>query len=577
MKNKNHSDFEELINIKSKIVVPAIIKLLKLDKVEEIYRSSTEQNSIEFVDDILSKLKIRYELNDDELKNIPKNGPFILVSNHPYGGIDGLILLSILLKERPDFKVMANYLLENIPQLKEHFVIVDPFENRAKKSKNIAGIKKCMTLLKDGTPIGIFPSGEVSSFKTSQLKVSDKIWNPVVGKMIMKSEVKVVPIFFSGHNSLLFNILGLIHPRLRTAKLPSELFNKRDAIKVRIGKPLSVSDIKQFEDPDQLLRFLRAKTYSLSSPIEVKHHFLLRNRYNKQVDEIIAPVDVELLKTEIEYLRNFNNRLFTYNNFEIFFGNAPQIPNILKEISRLREITFREIGEGTDHSYDSDEFDLHYKHLFLWDNEANKIAGAYRIGEGDKLFERFKKKGFYLNQLFRFKKEFNPIFISSLEIGRSFIVKEYQRKPYSLLLLWKGINELVKRSNTKYEYLIGPVSISNKFSDLSKDILVDHIRKNYFDKNLAEFVKPRKRFKYKSKGEKSKLLDNSIKDLKMIDQLISDIEPDQSKTPVLVKKYLAQNAKIISFNVDPKFNHSLDGLLILKLEDVPESTFDMLK
>ena len=412
MKNKNHSDFEELINIKSKIVVPAIIKLLKLDKVEEIYRSSTEQNSIEFVDDILSKLKIRYELNDDELKNIPKNGPFILVSNHPYGGIDGLILLSILLKERPDFKVMANYLLENIPQLKEHFVIVDPFENRAKKSKNIAGIKKCMNLLKDGTPIGIFPSGEVSSFKTSQLKVSDKIWNPVVGKMIMKSEVKVVPIFFSGHNSLLFNILGLIHPRLRTAKLPSELFNKRDAIKVRIGKPLSVSDIKQFEDPDQLLRFLRAKTYSLSSPIEVKDHFLLRNRYNKQVDEIIAPVDVELLKTEIEYLRNFNNRLFTYNNFEIFFGNAPQIPNILKEISRLREITFREIGEGTDHSYDSDEFDLHYNHLFLWDNEANKIAGAYRIGEGDKLFERFKKKGFYLNQLFRFKKEFNPIFKS---------------------------------------------------------------------------------------------------------------------------------------------------------------------
>ena len=174
MKNKNHSDFEELINIKSKIVVPAIIKLLKLDKVEEIYRSSTEQNSIEFVDDILSKLKIRYELNDDELKNIPKNGPFILVSNHPYGGIDGLILLSILLKERPDFKVMANYMLDNIPQLKDHFVTVDPFENRIKKSKNIAGIKRCLNLLKDGTPIGIFPSGEVSSFKTSQLKVSDK-------------------------------------------------------------------------------------------------------------------------------------------------------------------------------------------------------------------------------------------------------------------------------------------------------------------------------------------------------------------------------------------------------------------
>jgi putative hemolysin len=259
----------------------------------------------------------------------------------------------------------------------------------------------------------------------------------------------------------------------------------------------------------------------------------------------------------------------------VLIANAVDIPNVLREISRLREITFREIGEGTNHSYDSDEFDLYYKHLFIWDTTEQKMVGAYRIGEGDKIFTRFKKKGFYLNELFKFKKEFNPIFRSSLEMGRSFVVKEYQRKPHSLMLLWKGVNEFLKRNEGKYAYLIGPVSISNKFSDLSKDILVDYIYNNHFDNTAREFVKPRKQYKYKHRGEGKKLKQHPVKDIKFLDQLISDIEPDQSKIPVLLKKYLMQNAKIIAFNVDPKFNNSVDGLLVMTLRDVPEETFGM--
>ena len=283
------------------------------------------------------------------------------------------------------------------------------------------------------------------------------------------------------------------------------------------------------------------------------------------------------MNDEISWLKKVNGLLYSYQQFDVFISGASAIPNILREISRLREITFREIGEGTNLSCDTDEFDLHYKHLFIWDNEGKKIVGAYRIGEGDKLFSRFKKKGFYLNELFKFSKEFNPIFKTSLELGRSFIVKEYQKKPYGLILLWKGINEVINRSGGKYKYLIGPVSISNRFSKLSKDILVDYIIKNHFDKELSEFVKPRKRYKYQHRGEGKNLRNTNLKDIKLVDQIIADIEPDQSKIPVLVKKYLSQNAKIISFNVDPKFNHSLDGLLVMKLDEIPQDTFDMVK
>ncbi len=269
------------------------------------------------------------------------------------------------------------------------------------------------------------------------------------------------------------------------------------------------------------------------------------------------------------------NLLFKQGTFKVYIAGARFIPNVLREISRLREITFREVGEGTNHSFDADEFDLHYKHLFIWDEEKQKIVGAYRVGLGDVLYRRYRKNGFYLNDLFKIHSNFSPILQSSMEMGRSFIRKEYQRKPLSLLLLWKGVNEFLRKVNYQYKYLIGPVSISNSFSDLSKDLLVEYITKNHFDAELATMVKPRKRFKYQHKGEGKELRKMKIDDLNLLDGLIGDIEKNRSKVPVLLKKYLKQNAKIIAFNIDPKFNNSLDGFLVMNLDEVPRDTFDL--
>jgi putative hemolysin len=558
-------------------LAPVLMKLLKLKEVNKVYQTAHLYEGMDFVDKILDKLNIRYEVDEEDLKNIPMNEPFIIVANHPYGGIDGLIMLSLIARRRPDFKIMANYLLQQIPQISEHFVSVNPFDKSDKKSMNISGIKKAMKLIDDGHPVGIFPAGEVSSLKLNNFRVRDKEWNPVVGKMIIKSGVKVLPMYFSGNNSMMFNLLGLVHPVLRTAKLPSELFNKKkEPIQVRIGKPASIKSIQEFTDPEALLRFLRAKTYSLGSSLDVAEHFRFRIRpVLEQPQPIIDAVRTELLLEDIERIKTKKHLLFKQDQFEVYISGARFIPNILREISRLREVTFREVGEGTNHSFDSDEFDLHYKHLFIWDAEAKKIAGAYRIGLGDVLFRRYKKKGFYLNELFKISKEFNDILKQSLELGRSFVVKEYQRKPLSLMLLWKGVNEFLKQHDNRYRYLIGPVSISNSFSSLSKDLIVDYIRKHHFDDKLAGYVKPRKKYYYQHKGEGKELLKQKLKDIKMLDQMISDIETTHNKVPVLLKKYLKQNAKIIAFNIDPIFNNSLDGFLVLDLKEVPVDTFEM--
>ncbi len=563
-----------LDKVQSEVVVKGIMKLLQLDKITAIYKKSSKQTPVDFVDSILSQLKIKYHLPAEDLRNIPQDGPFIVIANHPYGGIDGLILMSLLLKARPDFKVMVNYMLQQFPEIETNIIAVDPFAKQDINGMNIKGMKNALHLLMNEVPVGIFPAGEVSAFKWKKMRVSDKMWHPVVGKLITRSKVRVVPVYFSGNNSLLFNLLGMINPKLRTAKLPSELFNKTQTIQVRIGKPISTQTLKLFKDNDQLMRFLRAKTYSLGSSLDVKPFFTASLKKEKEGKEISSPVTSEILAREVLKVKGGNGLLADHNEFSVLLADATEIPNVLHEIARLREITFREVGEGTGNSFDTDEYDITYKHLFVWDNMNNCIVGAYRIGNGPELFAKYKKKGFYLNRLFKFNKEFNPVLKSSLELGRSFIVKEYQRSPYPLMLLWKGINEYIK-DNPKVKYLIGPVSISNNYKKLSKEIMVNFILKHHFDETLAGSVTPRKKFKYAAHGETKSLAETEINDIRLIDSLISDIEPSHSKVPVLIKKYLSQNAKIIAFNVDPDFSNSLDGLLVLKLDEVPENTFKL--
>ena len=234
----------------------------------------------------------------------------------------------------------------------------------------------------------------------------------------------------------------------------------------------------------------------------------------------------------------------------------------------MREVTFREIGEGTNKRTDLDEYDINYNHLFIWDKESKMIVGAYRIGKGAEIFYSMGKRGFYLSELFKIKKQFYPILMKSLELGRSWIRKEYQQKPLPLFLLWKGIVQFLSK-NSEYRYLIGPVSISNWFTKLSKSLIVEFIRNNNFDHELSQFVKPRKNFKVDFSKIDKDLLTEGSKTLKDLDSLISDIEITNMRIPVLLKQYLALNAKIISFNIDPKFSDSLDGFLVLDIETIP--------
>lgn len=556
-------------------IAKLLMQLLKFNKINKAYASISDKEGMEFIDGVIDYLGLRFDIKESELERIPKNGSFITVSNHPFGGIDGVLLIKLLCEQRPDYRVLANFLLNRVEQLQPFLFPVNPFESRKNVHSSVKGMRNALLHLKNGSSLGIFPAGEVSSYHIDNKRISDREWLTPALKFMKRAQVPIVPVYFQGTNSKLFYLLGQIHPLLRTARLPSELFNKKNkTIKIRIGNPISVKDQDEFTSISQYGRFLRAKTYSLGTSLAVDNFFKPKKKHVKHAEPIAPPTLPEKLREEIAYLTENDLLLFTNRNFHVYCAPANDIPNLLNELGRLREITFREVGEGTNKSIDLDEYDLYYHHLIIWDSINQRVVGAYRVGKGKDIIAQYGTKGFYIKSLFKISKKFTPILRQSLELGRSFIIKEYQRKPLSLFLLWKGILYFLLK-NPEYRYLVGPVSISNEFSKFSKGLIVDFIKLNYFDHQLARYIKPRNKFKLpkKYRTEKDILLNSANQDLKRLDKYIRDIQPSLA-IPILLKKYLQLNAKIIGFNIDPDFNDCLDGLIILDLYDVPMNTLE---
>mgnify|MGYP001036857449 CR=1 FL=1 len=551
-----------------------ILKISGLSSLNKIYNRHKHLEGVAFFTAILDDLQIEFDIPEEDLKRIPKTGAFITVSNHPLGGIDGILLLKMIIERRADFKIIANFLLHRIEPLKPFVMPVNPFEDRKDIKSSLIGIKSSLLHLKEGHPLGVFPAGEVSTYKDGKLIV-DRPWELGAMKLIKKAKVPIIPIYFHAKNSKLFYFLAKINPKLRTAKLPSELLTQKErVIKVRIGKPITIKDQEEFTNHKEFCDLIRKKTYMLANPFEKEFKPLTASSLKKQKVpmKIVDQKNLDKMIHEVDLLRKNKGRLLKSKNYEVFFAPSKAIPNIKFEIGRLREITFRAVGEGTNESIDLDVFDGYYHHLFLWDSELKKLVGAYRMGLGKSIFKKYGIEGFYVQTLFKFEPELHSMMENSIEMGRAFIVKEYQQRPMPLFLLWKGIVHITLRF-PEYKYLIGGVSISNQFSNFSKSLMIEFMKSHYYDPYIAQYIHPKKEYKVKLKdADKDFVFDATKADLNKFDRIIDEIEPGALRIPVLIKKYVKQNARLVAFNVDPKFNNAVDGLMYIRVSDIPEST-----
>lgn len=544
--------------------------VLGLNACERMYqRLAAQKNPQRFMRDVLDELNIRALCSEEDRAKVPQTGACVVVANHPFGAVEGIILAEMLLSIRSDVKILANFLLDRIPQMRSLMFAVDPFEQCRSVNKNMAPMRNVMRFLKDDGLLLVFPAGEVSHYDRSRYEVSDPPWNVTVARIVRSAKATVLPIYFQGRNSLFFQIAGCVHPRLRTILLVRELLRQKNKqIEFKVGNPISYRWLKRYLDDHALTDYLRWRTYIMGHqrPSRSRLPYIKKVAAKHRGKPIAGPQDPQALKQEIGRLPMIQ-RLVQSGPFSVWQAAANQIPCLLLEIGRLREISFRQAGEGTGKPSDIDRFDTHYTHLFIWDEMADAIVGSYRIGRTDKILAAMGKQGLYTNTLFRSQMNFYKHLGPALEMGRSFIRPEYQRSYSSLLLLWKGIGAFVAQY-PQYRMLFGPVSISRDFSDLSRRLLATTLLRHSQAKDLALMVRPRKSASLKPirvRGCDHTTHDVQFMDFKEVCSVVADIEIEKKEVPVLLRQYLNLGGQLLSFNIDKKFSSVMDGLIVVDL------------
>ncbi len=555
---------------------PVIERALGLRNIDAIYRDAhkhyhslppEQQTCGAFFDGAVASIGARCVVDQPGNFEFPVTGPLVIVANHPFGILDPCLLAQYVGRHRRDLKIMTNALLGAMPEVKEHAILVNPFGGKEAMRENLAGMKAALSHLKKGGALLIFPSGEVAAYKPGK-GIEEAPWTSHVGSLVRRTQAAVLPVFFPGSNSTLFQAAGIVHPRLRTGLLLREFQRQKGTeIEMLVGATIPFGKLRKFEDDDALTKYLRLHTLVLGERRRIAQEAEGNATPEQTVALQRAASQKERIVREVDALRARGKCLVGQGGLSVFTAHSHEIPDTLQEIGRLREVTFRQVGEGTGQDIDLDKFDRYYEHLFLWDEAKFCIAGAYRLGRADIILREYGPKGLYTNTLFRFEKPFLANLETAVEMGRSFITKDYQRNLSSLPLLWKGIAHWISR-NPGYKKLFGPVSISKDYDKLSRKFIVEFLQENCLHENLASFVKPRNPFRY-LRGRKlmREFISAELQDVDDCSALISSLETDGKGIPILLKHYLRLNGTILSFNVDKEFSSVIDGLILVDLTE----------
>ena len=579
----NKSDIMKIIHMRGPIgwlVATISMWMFGFNKVNKANEHCKQYSGADFSAHILKDAGVGIDLKPSQFDYIPQDGPFIVIANHPIGSADGMMLSAVIGTMRTDFKIMANFLLSLIPSLKESFISVNPFTEGALsgRSSSLAGIRFAKAHLASGGSLGLFPAGEVSTYQRPKNRtalkshtVEDIPWPSSMIKLIRNAGVPVIPVYFEAQNSKWFHFVGRIHPMLRTLNLPNELFNKKGkSIPMRIGKPIMPSEIAEYPDLEQLGGYLRSRVYAMESEFNNSNEELMKPP--ELVTPISLPRDKKAVVKEFDRLKAGGGKLFEVANYQCYLAEAAEIPIAMMELGRRREEAFRATGEGSNQAIDVDDYDKYYKHLILWDAKRKRIAGGYRLGIGQEIFEKHDGvNGFYTSTLFTYDKAFESTLRSTIELGRSFVSLEYQKEALPLMLLLKGLMHSLMRYPDA-EYFIGPVSISNSYPKFYQSLMVYYLE-NKFSSMLSEnSAQPTTPFEpdYLKINPKD-LLRKKMDNFEKFDRFLMRLSDNTWRMPTLVKKYMKVNARIIAFNVDPLFNYSLDGLIILRIKDYPRA------
>jgi len=512
-------------------------RFLALPALQRLYAQAQHRPESQFSDRALGVLDISYTVHGDP-REIPRSGPAIIVANHPFGALDGLILSSLLARERNDARLLANQVLGLVPELREQMVLVDVSGGGHATGRNGRRMREAVRWVRDGGCLCLFPAGVVSHFNWRSGRVTDPAWHRSLGALVRLTRAPVVPCFIEGANSLLFQLAGTLHPGLRTLLLPRELLRRRGThVDVHVGRAISPSRLAG--DDQGVTAFLRSRTY-VDARAGVKREVAALMR------------DQSLVRAE---------------SLAVFWAQASQAPRLLQEVGREREVAFRAVKEGTGREIDLDDFDQRYLHLCVWDEQRNELAGAYRMRTVESCVSATDDgAGLYTRTLFRFDCRLISALAPAIELGRAFVRAPYQKQYAPLMLLWAGIGRFVAR-HPRYRHLFGALSIGSAYSPAARAAMIAYLRRHAYDPRLARLVSPRNP-PFDAMPHANA---NPAPDLVTLNAAVEALDAGHKGVPVLLRQYLKLNARVLGFNIDPAFSHVLDALVVVDLARAPRT------
>ncbi len=546
------------INKKQNFLKKSLFKVAKKivheDSINKFLTQNSHLKGFEFVDAVLDYFDFDYTTSSNDLQNIPSSGKVVIIANHPLGGLDALCLLRLISQVRKDVKIVANDFLVGFEALNSLLIPIDNYKIRQSKKD----IKKIYEALNNEEAIIIFPAGEVSRATSKGIK--DPSWSKGFLNFAQNSNAPILPIFLDAKNSKTFYTISVINKTFSTLLLSNEMFKKKSKrINIKIGQIVPNENIvPKGLDKKYILNLYKKHLYALKKGKKSFFQTQSAIAHPQKSADILS----ELKKSELIGETNDGKKIYLYDYIDDSV--------VLKELGRLREISFRKVGEGLNKKRDTDKFDIYYRHIILWDDNDLEIVGAYRIGSSDFIFKNIGVKGFYSNTIFKYNEDMTPYLQNSIELGRSFVQPKYWGTR-ALDYLWYGIGAYLKK-NPNIKYMFGPVSMSASFPKVAKDMMV-YYYSHYFkhDKNL---VSPKQAYQYSNNINDIKdifNLNDRKKDFKLLKSTLSNMN---CSVPTLYKQYsdIAEEGgvKFLNFNVDPDFADCVDGFILVEVDKIKD-------
>ncbi len=546
----NYPDFFTKITV-------SILKAIFHEKEINNFLAANKAIGIEFVEKVMEYFNFTYKVSNKDIENIPSSGKVVMISNHPLGGLDSLSLLSMVYKIRSDVKIVANEVLMQFDPIKNLLLPVDNMNGRSAKDS----LKEIVRALNNEEAVILFPAGEVSRVRPTGIK--DTKWKNGFLKFAKKTNSPILPIYVNARNSWFFYFVSMLFKPAATVLLVHEMFNKRNkSIEIKVGELIPIQNIS-------------IRGIGLKSELALLKKHLYRVSKDKEgifVTQkcICHPENRQTLKEELSKSKLLGT---TKDDMKIYLCDYAPDSSVMREIGRLREYTFRKVGEGTGKKRDLDDYDMWYKHLVLWDDSKLELVGAYRIGESNAVMASdLMEGGFYTSSLFDYKESFYPYLSDSIELGRSFVQPKYWGSR-ALDYLWYGIGAYLK-NNPEIKYMFGPVSLSATYPKMARDMIVFFYKKYFGAQEDVVLSKNRYLLSRKENEECEKIFigKDYNEDFRILKKMIAQFN---LTVPTLYKQYseLCEEGGIrfLDFGVDPDFDNCIDGFIIVDIAKIKQA------